>query len=72
MIGGQVNLKNVSMSGKPPMKQSKNSVLTCEVKYAMFKVMIMLMAFFGQAVLGLCKRARGQAVLADDSGWQIE
>jgi hypothetical protein len=24
-------------AGKPPMKQSKNSVLTCEIMYAMFK-----------------------------------
>jgi hypothetical protein len=33
---GQVNLENVSKVGKPPMKQSKNSVLTCEITYAMF------------------------------------
>jgi hypothetical protein len=36
-IWGQVNLGNVSKAGKPPMKQSKNSVLTCEIMYAMFK-----------------------------------
>jgi hypothetical protein len=54
-----MNLENVSKAGKPPMKQSKNSVLTCETMYAMFEqVMIMLMATFGHYVLGLCKRAR--------------
>jgi hypothetical protein len=37
MIWGQVNLGNVSKAGKPPMKQSKNSVLMCEIMYAMFK-----------------------------------
>jgi hypothetical protein len=59
MIWGKVNFENVSKAGKPPMKQSKNSVLTCEIMYAMFKqVMIMLMAIFGQAVLGLCELAR--------------
>jgi hypothetical protein len=47
---GQVNLENVSKVGKPPMKQSRNSVLACEIIYAMFwQVMIMLMAIFGQA-----------------------
>jgi hypothetical protein len=35
------------------MKQSKNSVLTFEIMYAMFKqVMKMLIGIFGQAVLG--------------------
>jgi hypothetical protein len=36
MIWGKVNLESVSKAGKPPMKQSKNSILTCEVMYAMF------------------------------------
>jgi hypothetical protein len=27
----------VSKAGKPPMKQSENSVLMCEIMYAMFK-----------------------------------
>jgi hypothetical protein len=27
---GQVDLESVSKAGNPPMKQSKNSVLTCE------------------------------------------
>jgi hypothetical protein len=34
MTCGQVNLENVDKA-KPPMKQSKNSVLTCELVYAM-------------------------------------
>jgi hypothetical protein len=51
MIWGQVNVDHVSKAGKPPMKQSKNVVLTCETIYAM------LMGIFGQAVLGLCERA---------------
>jgi hypothetical protein len=56
---GQGNFKNVSKAGNPPMKQSKNSVLTCEIMYAMFgQVMTMLMGIVGQAVLGLCERAR--------------
>jgi hypothetical protein len=37
MIWGQANLGNVSKAGKPPMKQSKKSVLMCEIMYAMFK-----------------------------------
>jgi hypothetical protein len=37
MIWGQVNLGNVSKAGKPPMKKSKKSVLTCDMMYAMFK-----------------------------------
>jgi hypothetical protein len=37
MIWGQVNFENVSKAGKPPMKQSKSSVLTCEIMYAMFE-----------------------------------
>jgi hypothetical protein len=37
MIWGQVNLGNVSKAGKLPMKQSENSVLMCEIMYAMFK-----------------------------------
>jgi hypothetical protein len=36
MIWGQMNLENVSKAGKPPMKQSKNSVWTCEIMNAMF------------------------------------
>jgi hypothetical protein len=41
------------------MKQSKKSVLMCEIVYAMFwQVMIMLMGIFGQPALGLCERAR--------------
>jgi hypothetical protein len=64
MIWGQVNLGNVSKAGKPPMKQSKNSVLTCEITYAIF-MMIMLMATFGQVVLGLGERVVGQTVLAE-------
>jgi hypothetical protein len=59
MIWGQVNLDNMSKAGKPPMKQSKNSVLTCEIVYVMFwQVIIMLMATVWQAFLGLCERAR--------------
>jgi hypothetical protein len=50
---GQVNLGNVAKAGNPSMKQSKNSVLTCKIKYAMFKqVMIMLVGLFGQADFG--------------------
>jgi hypothetical protein len=49
-----VNLENVSNAGKHPMKQSRNSVLTCEIMYACFqRVLIVLMAFFGQAVVRL-------------------
>jgi hypothetical protein len=59
MIWGQVNLENVSKAGNPPAKQSKNSVLTCEIMIAMFQqVMITLMGIFGRAALGLCQRAR--------------
>jgi hypothetical protein len=36
MILGQMNLENVSKAGKPPIKQSQNSVLTSEIMYAMF------------------------------------
>jgi hypothetical protein len=40
------------------MRQSKNPELMCEIMYAMFEqVMIMLMGIFGQTVLGLCERA---------------
>jgi hypothetical protein len=54
MIWGQANLENVSKVGNPPMKQSKHSVLACEIVYAMFwQIMIMRMGIFGQAVLGL-------------------
>jgi hypothetical protein len=37
MVWGQVNLENVSRAAEPPMKQSKNSVLTREyaIMYAM-------------------------------------
>jgi hypothetical protein len=56
---GQGNFKNVSKAGNPPMKQSKKSVLLHEIMYAMFwQVMTMLMGIVGQAVLGLCERAR--------------
>jgi hypothetical protein len=66
-----VNLENVTKAGKPPMKQSKNSVLTCEIMYGMFQqVMIMLMGIIGQAVLGLCKPShRTQTVLAVEKQW---
>jgi hypothetical protein len=37
MICGQVNLGHMSEAGKPPMKQSENSVLMFEIMYAMFK-----------------------------------
>jgi hypothetical protein len=56
---GKVKLENVDKAGIPPMTQSKNSVLTCEILYAVFwQVIIKLMGVFGQAVLGLCKHAR--------------
>jgi hypothetical protein len=32
----QANHENVSKAGKPPMKQFKNSVLTCEMMLAIF------------------------------------
>jgi hypothetical protein len=59
MIWGQENLGNVSKAGKPPTKQSKNRVLTCEIMYPtnVLGIMIMLMATFGQAVMGLCEGA---------------
>jgi hypothetical protein len=70
MIWGQVNLENVK-AGKPPMKQSKNSVLTCEIMYGMFQqVMIMLMGIIGQPVSGLCKRAhRTQSACCGKTVW---
>jgi hypothetical protein len=34
MIWGRVNLQYVAKAGKPPMKQSKNSALSCEILYA--------------------------------------
>jgi hypothetical protein len=69
-----VNLENVSKAGNPPTKQSKTSVLTRETMYAVFKqVMIMLSGTFGQALLGLCGRARYTLFfLSDNSEWQIE
>jgi hypothetical protein len=36
MIRGQVNLESVSKAGKTSIKQSKNSVFTCEIMYAIF------------------------------------
>jgi hypothetical protein len=51
MIWGQVTLEKVSKAGNTHMKQSKNSVFTCEIMYAVFEqVMIMVMGIFGQAV----------------------
>jgi hypothetical protein len=59
LIWVEVNLENVSKAGNPPMKQSKNLLLMCEIMHAMFEqVMIMLLGIFGQAVLGLCECAR--------------
>jgi hypothetical protein len=36
MIWGQMSLENVSKAGNPLTKQSKESELTCGVKYDMF------------------------------------
>jgi hypothetical protein len=36
-LGTSKSLGNVSKAGKPPMKQFKNSVLACEIMYAMFE-----------------------------------
>jgi hypothetical protein len=35
MICGQMNLENVAKACKRPMKQSKKSVIACEIMYAM-------------------------------------
>jgi hypothetical protein len=72
MIWEQVNLKSVSKAGNPLMKQSKNTVLMLEILYAMFwQVMIMLMAIFGHAVLGLCERARRTACFRTAEGGKL-
>jgi hypothetical protein len=70
MIKGQVNLENVSKDGKPPMRQSKNPELMCEIMYAMFEqVMIMLMGIFGQTVWGSANMHIAQTVLSVRQQW---
>jgi hypothetical protein len=58
MIWEQGNLRMYPRLATPPMKLSKDSLLACEIRYAMFKQVIrMPMGIFGQAVLGLYERA---------------
>jgi hypothetical protein len=65
-----VNLENVSKAGQPPMKQSKNSLLTCEIMYAKFEqVMIMLMGIFGQAGFFAANVHIAQTMLAAGQLW---
>jgi hypothetical protein len=52
------------------MKESKNSVLTCEILYSMlWQVMKLLMGIFGQAVLGFANVHTTETVLAVGQQW---
>jgi hypothetical protein len=52
-----VNLGSVVKAAKPPMKQSKNSLLTRTMMYKLLlQVVLVLLGMWMQAVLGLCER----------------
>jgi hypothetical protein len=70
MIWGQVNLENVAKAGNPPIKRSKNVVLSCEIIHVMFEqVIIMLVGNFGKLIWGSANVHVTQTVLAAGPQW---
>jgi hypothetical protein len=62
-----LNLRNVAEASQPPppIKQSKNSVLTCEIWYAMFQqVIAMLMCILGLSCGLSCGHVTQEALAA--------